>query len=451
MGSTATEDARAKAAVKDGHNSGKAGTGRKAVARKTRSDKKSPRKKPVPKNRQTNRGKTDKPLPAVKKAAGKPRKKAQPEQPVPQAESVAINTDAATATDKPAEDSRSISWMSAQAISALNAVRANQAKKAESLLARVEKPVPGKPGITELPVQTSEDLLEELPGVEAAAPAVAQTIAAQEPEKTPPAAAGDTPKVQKEKTVMQDKPHDQETATTESAETTTETAATAAAGTEPGAKASTEAVVAAQAQSSGLPVRPIVVTVFLAMLAFSGYQYWQENRDSGVTEPPLAGSYKESVQGAAWDDIPQQEAIAVVGKTTGEEPAPAATAPGNAAEVAAQPDKSATDELASTPATQPPGSAIETTPWKPDTGTAQPAADVVPQPADQAASETAEPAEIKTSEPPQPKAAAAVTQPARPAPPQPGYGAPGYGYYPPQQNWQQPYYQPAYPQQYPAR
>jgi hypothetical protein len=361
--------------------------------------------------------------------------------------------------------------MSAQAVSALNAVKANQAKKAESLLARVEKPVPGKPGITELPEQTSEDLLEEFPGVEAAAPAVAQTIAAQEPVNTSPAAAGDTAKIQKETTAMQDKPHEQETAATESADTTTETAATAAAAsTEPGATASTEAVIAAQAQPRGLPVRPIVMTVFLAMLAFSGYQYWQENRDSGVTAPPVAGSYKESVQGAAWDDIPQQEAIAVVGTTPGETSAPAATTPGNAAGVAAQPDTTATDELASTPATAPPGSAIETTPWTPDTGSAQPAADVMPAqadrtaieaaqpaanvappPADQAAIETAEPAEVTTGEPPEPKAATVVTQPARPAQPQPGYGAPGYGYYPPQPNWQQPYYQPAYPQQYPAR
>ncbi|MGD8630004.1 MAG: hypothetical protein PVG72_04660 [Gammaproteobacteria bacterium] len=470
MGSTATEDSRAKAAVKDGRDSGKAGTARKAVSRKTRSGKKPSGKKTVPKNRQTDASQADKPLPAVKQAAGKSRKKAQPEQPVPQAEDVAINT--TTATDKPAADTRSISWMSAQAISALNAVKANQAKKAESLLARVEKPVPGKPGITELPVQTSEDLLEEFPGMEAAAPAAAPAAASQEPVKTPPAAAGDTPKVQKETTVMQDKPEEQEPAATESAENTTETAVTAdTTSTEPAAVASTEAVVAAQAQSRGLPVRSIVMTVFLALLAYTGYNYWQENRDSGVTAPPVAGSYKESTQGAAWDDIPQQQAIAVVGTTTGEAPAPAATTPDNAAEVAAQPDATATDELASTPARETPGSAIETTHWKPDTGAAQPAADVVPPPADQAAIEAAQPtadvapppaeqaaietaepaAAVTTSEPPQPKAAAVVTQPARPARPQPGYGAPGYGYYPPQPNWQQPYYQPAYPQQYPAR
>jgi hypothetical protein len=71
--------------------------------------------------------------------------------------------------------------MSAQAVSALNAVKANQAKKAESLLARVEKPVPGKPGITELPEQTSEDLLEELPGEDAAASVVEQQAAVLEP------------------------------------------------------------------------------------------------------------------------------------------------------------------------------------------------------------------------------------------------------------------------------
>jgi len=239
---------------------------------------------------------------------------------------------------------------------------------------------------------------------------------------------------------MQDKPGEQET-----------TAADAAASKEAAATASTEAVVAAQAQPRGLPVRPIVMTVFLALLAFSGYHYWQENRDSGVTAPPVAGTYKESVQGAAWDDIPQQEAIAVVGTTGGEEAAPAAATIDNTAEVAAQPDTNAAAGPAGTPATQPPGPAIEAATWKPDTGTALPAADVAPPQADQAEIITAEPAEVSGGEPPPPQAAPVVTQPARPVQPQPGYGAPGYGYYPPQPNWQQPYYQPAYPQQYPAR
>jgi hypothetical protein len=195
------------------------------------------------------------------------------------------------------------------------------------------------------------------------------------------------------------------------------------------------------------------MTVFLALLAYSGYHYWQENRDSGVTAPPVAGGYQESLQGSdtAWDDIPQQDAIAVVGTTPGEESAPAAATPDTAAEVAAQPDTAAPEEPAATAATQPPASTIETIPWKPDTGTAQPAVDVVPAPAEQAEIETAEPAELTSSEPPAPQAETVVTQPARPAQPQPGYGAPGYGYYPPQPNWQQPYYQPAYPQQYPAR
>ncbi|HYQ70821.1 MAG TPA: hypothetical protein VET88_02715, partial [Gammaproteobacteria bacterium] len=62
--------------------------------------------------------------------------------------------DAASPDGATGEDTRSISWMSEQAVNALNAVRKNQARKAESLLARVEKPVPGKASITELPEQT---------------------------------------------------------------------------------------------------------------------------------------------------------------------------------------------------------------------------------------------------------------------------------------------------------
>jgi hypothetical protein len=441
MGSTATGYPPARAAGKDEQDNGKTVAVEQAVSRKARSRKKSTGKKTPAKNRQKDGGSTDKPAPTAKQAAGKSRRKAQPKPHAPPAESESTHTDTATAADSPAGDSRSISWMSAQAVSALNAVKANQAKKAESLLARVEKPVPGKPGITELPEQTSEDLLEEFPGVEAAAPVVAETVAAQEPVTTTPAVAGDTTIIQKETTVMQDKPGEQETTAVETAGNATETATTA----------STEAVAAAQAQSRGLPVRPIVMSVFLALLSFSGYRYWQENRDSGMTAPPVAGSYKESVQGAAWDDIPQQDAIAVVGTTTGEASVPAAMTPGNAAEAAVQSGTTAADEPASTPATEPPAAAIKTTTWEPDTGTAEPVVDVAPAPTGQAEIETAEPAELTTSEPPAPQAATAVTQPARPAVPQPGYGAPGYGYYPPQPNWQQPYYQPAYPQQYPAR
>lgn len=457
MGSTATEDAPARATGKDEDDSSKAAAVRKAVSRKTRSGKKSPGKKAVSKNSQADGGSTGKPAPAAKQAAGKSRTKAQrvnretapQEQPAPPAASEAGSSDTPTAADKPAEDSRSISWMSAQAVSALNAVKANQAKKAESLLARVEKPVPGKPGITELPEQTSEDLLEEFPGMEAAEPVVVPSSAAREPVITSPAATGNTPIIHKETTVMQDKPDEQETATAEAAGNATEAAATAS--TEPRATASTETVIAAQAQPRGLPVRPIVMTVFLALLAFSGYRYWQENRDSGVTAPPVAGSYQQSVQGAAWDDIPQQEAIAVVGTAGGEQSAPAATTPGDAAEVAAPQDTTPAAELADTPATETPGSAIKTIPWEPDTTTAEPAADAAPPQVERAEMETAEPATSTTSEPSPPQAAPVVTQPARPVQPQPGYGAPGYGYYPQQPNWQQPYYQPAYPQQYPAR
>jgi len=81
---------------------------------------------------------------------------------------------------------------------------------------------------------------------------------------------------------------------------------------------------------------------------------------------------------------------------------------------------------------------------------------VAPAP-EQATVETPQPGEITTtgqslateatdSEPREPQAAAV-----QPAQPQPRYGTPGYGYYPQQPNWQQPYYRPAYPQQYPAR
>jgi len=259
---------------------------------------------------------------------------------------------------------------------------------------------------------------------------------------------------------MQDKPGEQETTAIE-IETSpaqpvadnTQAAVEAPASATETASASTEAVVAAQAQQRGLPVRPIVMTVFLGLLAYSGYRYWQDNRDTFVAAPPEAGSFSESAQGAGWDDIPQQEAIAVVGEASGKPSAPAAAAPGIENEVAAQGDITAGDNIAPATLTQPAGATP--VPWEPDISTAQPESDSVPVPAvpaAQAEMETPEPADITATEPVQPQAAAVVAPPpAQPTLPQAPYGAPGYGYYPQQPNWQQPYYRPAYPPQYPAR
>jgi hypothetical protein len=463
MSGTATDDAPVKTAGNAKDNSGKTATVKQAVAGKSPSRGKSAGKKAASRIRQADSGNTEKP---AKKPArsGKTRKTTDPGKVAPQTggetDSAASATAAAVATN-PANsqdpDSRSISWMSAQAINALNAVKASQARKAESLLARVEKPVPGRPAITELPEQTSEDLLEELPEMEATAEGVLQTEVPQETTITSPASPGEIPIIQKETSIMQDKPGDQEIPAVETAGHSTEdTAATASDSPETGPMASTEAVVAAQAQQSGLPVRPIVATVFLALLAFSGYRYWQDNRDSYVAAPPVAGSYSETVQDAAWDDIPQQEAIAVVGTTPGEQPAAAATTPEMTTEDAAQPDTTAVEGLATTAATESPG---DTAAGDSSVFAVQPAGETAPPQAGQTLQEMpepadiAEPAEIVASEPAaQPGTAAGLAPPpVRPAQPQPRYGAPGYGYYPQQPNWQQPYYQPAYPPQYPAR
>jgi hypothetical protein len=467
MGSTATEDALAMAADKGKNDSGKAGTARQAVARKSPAGKKVPGKKATSKNSQTAVSRPDKPATTSKQSAGKPPKKTrsattkpvQPEQVATSAGSETSSartatTDAVSTNAANNADTRSISWMSAQAVSALNAVKASQARKAESLLARVEKPVPGRVGITELPEQTSDDLLEEVPGMEAAAEAVLNTPAPQETTTGSPAAAGDKQTNQKEVTVMQDKPVEQETSAA-AAGNTTETAApevpaTTDAGISPGpeATASMEAVVASQAQPHGLPVRAIVMTVFLALLAFGGYRYWQDNRDNFVAAPPATGTYSETTQSAAWDDVPQQEAIAVVGTTTGEQSGPTATVPETTPGITAQPDTTAGNGLVTTTSMEPAGSAASE---ETGLGVAQPAAGNEPPEAAQAELKTPEPAEATASEPPQPQAPAVVAPPAPAVQPQPRYGAPGYGYYPQQPNWQQPYYQPGYPQQYPPR
>jgi hypothetical protein len=481
MGSTAATDAPAKTAGNDKNDSDKTAAVKQDVARKSPQGGKTAGKQPVSRNRKADAGITEKPrkkaAPAGNQTAGKSRRKnrsatretGRPDMIAPQTggpETADATTAAAAMTENPAnpadKDSRSISWMSAQAVSALNAVKASQARKAESLLARVEKPVPGRPGITELPEQTIEDLLEEFPGMEAATPAAPDSTAPQETTTTPPAAAGDTRTIQKEGTVMQEKPGTQETTAVEAAANTSEPTATAASESgESTATASTETIIAAQAQRRELPVRPIVVAVFLVMLAFSGYHYWQENRDSGVAAPPpVAGSYNGSAREADWGDIPQKSAIAVVGATREEQPATAATESARPAEVATQPENPAGYGFADSPVAEPPASAATM-----DTGSmaVQPAVDTAPSPPAQAemeapqsakitASQPPQAGEITASEPQQPQATAVAAPPARPAQPQPRYGAPGYGYYPQQPNWQQqPYYQPAYQQQYPAR
>jgi hypothetical protein len=465
MGGSATDDALVKPADNVKGNSGKNKTVKQPESRRSPSKGKSTGKKAVSRNRQAGSSSTEKngkrPARAGKPAAGDARITADPEKIALQTgseENEAASATAAAVTtnpeNTPGQDSRSISWMSAQAVNALNAVRANQARKAESLLARVEKPVPGRPAITELPEQTSEDLLEEIPGMETAAAGVPQTDVPQEPRTTSPASTGETSKIQKETAIMQDKSGEQESPAAETAGHTTEEAAmTASDSSEAGPVAPTEAVVAAQAQQPGLPVRPIVATVFVALLAFSGYRYWQDHRDSQVAAPPVAGSYSETVQDAAWDDIPQQEAIAVVGATPGEQPPPDATTPGMATGDSAQVNTDTVADPAATAAMAPTGS---TSDGDSEVFAAQPAEETATPSTGRAVPETPEPADTATIEPAaQPESAAEVAPPpVRPAQPQPRYGAPGspgYGYYPQQPNWQQPYYQPAYPPQYPAR
>jgi hypothetical protein len=486
MGNTATDDEPAMAAGTGGNN-GETGNVKNAAARKSAARENATGKKPASRNRQAKETGAEKSgkksAGARNQSAGKARRNApsaaletaRPEgvaqhSDVQQADadSAAAVTATANTTDKANQDSRSISWMSAQAVSALNAVKASQARKAEALLARVEKPVPGRPGITELPEQTGEDLLEEIPDTGVAAMAVPETVEPQETKTTSPAAAGETPTNQKETTVMQDKPGEPQTTTAEAGNTTdhaaTETQAPEAGSAGADTTASPETVVAAQVQQTrGLPARPVVMVVFLAMLAFAGYRYWKENHDSFLAVQPVADEYSETIQDATWEDIPQQEAISVVGTTTGEPPAPADTAP----DAAVQSDTPATGELA-TPVAEP------HTPAAVDSGVAvvQPVTDAGPPPAAQAetpaspetvelpVSEQPETEEITTSKPPEsgettaseppPQAATVVAPSPAPSQPQPRYGAPGY-YYPQQPNWQQPYYRPAYPPQYPAR
>jgi len=538
MSGAATDDGVAGTTDKDGKGGDMAvktnqpSKRKKASASKTGSKETATGKKPAAgveaKKASGGRSKTAKTPRGDKPSA--PGKKEHPSRTAPSAPDKTMTpTDASTTAE--AENSQSLSWMSAQAASALKAVKANQAKKAEALLAKAEKPVPGRAGITELPEQTSDDLIaeyvepEEISPIEPAmtaeapesmpSPAPSRDVAGPDTVSSKTPAATQSPQAEVEMitaATVADLQQDEIDMTSET--NTSETISPVDAGEAPAAG---ETVIAPQVRQSGLPVRPIITVVFMAMLAFGGYRYWHESAGNRhvVATPPESNS--GSVLESNWDNIQQPAGVTVVGTTpppdkAGEfakettPPVIETTQPGEAdqGERSAAATAKASQEPAmesevepQTPATAP---VHEPVPWQPaqiPAGAPEPAAVVAseppqePEPATtattppaetttrqqapaatapaaepaplepvQATAETPEPPVVKTSEPQQtaqpaePVAAtppAAVAPPARQARPQP-YGTPGYGYYPRQQpNWQQPYYRPAYPQQYPSR
>lgn len=148
MGSTASDIKKKKAPAKPKKSTRKKKVTRKAAVKKSKPASTTVKKKTVAKKKVAGRKKAAAKKPAtrkkspVKKASGKTAAKPAKKKGKRAAASTTVASSPAEhkgAADAAApEDSRSLSWMAAQAASALKAVRANQTERAQTLIAKAE-------------------------------------------------------------------------------------------------------------------------------------------------------------------------------------------------------------------------------------------------------------------------------------------------------------------------
>lgn len=320
-----------------------------------------------------------------------------------------------------ASDPRSLAWMSAQAVSALNAVREHQAEQARELLARVEKP----PARHTLAIDPSGE--HPAPAVpEAADPAGTATAAMTAPpppardRHEPQSAAGAADAAAAPVTVQA--PADAAAIHTEAAGPLRDKA--------PAPPATTR---------KPRSLQPALLAAVIAVTGLLIYWSWPDTNDA--VAPAALQEELTGVDAASIVELPRGEVISVVPS----KPAVPVAAPA--------------DDETLPPATEPALPEPIVTPSLPVTAqTAEPVSAAPPQ-------DKRVPAEAAVAPSPAPPTAVenstgqASIQPAAPVAPaatprartaQPRYQAPAYGQYPQQPGWQQPHYRPAYPQ-YPSR
>jgi len=369
-----------------------------------------------------------------------------------QATAAAASAEPATApiSDSPTDDPRSLAWMSAQAVSALNAVRASQAEQARELLARAEKPpvrhaaVAGQPGEHSAASATGH-------AADGSSAAQLATDAAPAPEdhhgpepdtSALPAAAASPPRPETVKTASAASQEEPEAQAIPETLAVPEVAAALPQEQEPLPHA---------APRNRLPLRPAVLAGVLAVAGLLVYWSWPATDDAAG--PAAVQEVLTSTDDTPGVEIQQTELIPVAAGTP-DRPV-AAPATGETWSPVTEPAWPEPQADTGEPATASVPEAV--------TNAAQPPATPPASPASAAAAANSSPAgKTTTDTTTKPVAAvqpAAPAQPAVPVPPatttrqaapQPRYQAPGYSQYPQQPGWQQPYYRPAYPQ-YPSR
>jgi hypothetical protein len=463
MGSTASSKTAAETPVKVKKDSVTKKPVRKTAPKKTKS-----RVAPVKKKAAA----APKKAPASKKATSKqkaPRKKAASKaraRPVhapdngsdvaPVTGTTASRPGGKTATDTVQADSRSLSWMAAQAASALKAVKANQSERAQALLAKAEitPATPVRPrkdisalfaaGVPETQADVSANKMPEPVKQEAnrpLEPAVSETIKESRketsadttpvpgktrtslPMKTPPAVAATEEELSAPSAAVLAEPAEQETVEVPVARVAIVTPEAVEDVREKQLDTPPPHVIAHTPATTGSKRRigPILLTGTVILIGVLGVRVWFSGNDTADIAAVQDSAGTEQASPVTVE--PQKAVISVVTSEPEGQPATAATHTTDGAPSAHHDWPPAPDQSREDPESQPEvaAAAPETMPREP----------VVSEPRQvQATTQNTRP----------------VPQAASPTVPQAGYYAPAYGYYPQQPVRQQPYYQPMYAQ-----
>lgn len=487
---------KGKETAKTGSGKTKAASAKKVAVKKKTANKKAPEKKVAKKaaakkaavkKKTVSREKTDSGSGAKSKRTA--RAETRPIRPLQIGEPGKFPDVSETASDDP----KSLSWMAAQAVSALNVVKDHQAEKRKAMLAKAEQdkaqqdketetsakvvaetetgkaPVPSSAETTKKKMQAGKDKKPEkgpvsvqtvpVAAAQARTPTAQGTHAATPAPATPGAgAAGNT-----HAGGVSGKPEDQRPPPPQAKEPAV---------SRPSAEPSTrDLVVANAATRRRLPARPVLMAGIIAVAVLLGYSYWNTGHDDKESITPLA------------EKAPPEAATpptVMVGEQAPPDAAspPAATLAGQGSPEAATPPEDAASVAPSAGVSEPlatPGEGMQgpSTVAAPSAG--QAAAEtltptdespVVTAPAPVQEETTADrqdkvaesplatgsqdgqaaPTGVAETQERQAGSVAATQQPSRSAAAPSPYRTPGYGYYPPQYSRQQPYYRPAYSQ-----